>query len=924
MKNNEKNFDLEISDIEENLKIDKISESKQNLNNNDLLLNEFDKDLNISDIVNNDNNEIEPGKNIKNLNTFENTSIDKDFSKDLDNFNKINNSNENLNESSMQKINIDNIQLDLTNQNNNIINNNGGKKKSKKIRTKDDLNNTPLPIFECLYCTNEKIVFKHFSNEILSNKYLLQTSVYDINDLNKLILNKRLINKDDKNEKLLNIVIKNTEYIKFYISKEKNILYFKSDIFNNLCQKNEIENHLLFKHKIEDIIVRKKKDFYFKGGINKIPKNSMNNKGLFNSTNSMINNFNGLSGLVEPVQQTIVNNNAKNNFTIGTCSNNSINFNSLSINNNEFNYYCKDNNNMLDCVVEKIEKNDESVNYVDDKDEFMDFFKFDLSRKIAKKDINWEKTYYDIWNPDINSDFDDNDYDEEYNNKNINEENKNKSINMNINNKYLIKKKNINKSMGYIKYNISKNNNLIFTFNKNKEKNTIKNIDNNDKSKNKINNNNTNKSINIKKFSKTNNNKNISKDASNVKNLTKYSTQSIFVNKSHDLNKFSSKFLNIYYNNNNFNINNHIKLFGGMSYLKSLGSTTNSSNNFNKSANFIGKTKQKIKAKKDNTKSLHYISNTKNNNNNSSTNYSIGVSINLKSNSSLKSNGLIDCRNPDKISQFNINEKKIKKNAINYNNNDKKKKNNSLNKNKNNKILNIFNNINIINLNQNRAKSNYNYNSKIKKEIQNSSKSKNKFKNKTKKSSNYSKCKKNNKKKDFNFSTGKQKTKTNKIISRTSNLLFSSNSIFNNNNNDGLYGKSIGHSFGSNENNISESNTTKVFINSFSNINKSNSNINSSNNNYYNNYSPSIKYNKTYYYNKNRKEINNKINDLISMINNKGNNTNEFRCLNKTNSSNFKNKSLKIYNSTTYLDKSKYKNSNFLYSNKSIPYQMNE
>ena len=80
----------------------------------------------------------------------------------------------------------------------------------------------------------------------------------------------------------------------------------------------------------------KKKDFYFKG-INKIPKNSMNNKCLFNSTNSLINNFNALSGLVEPVQANNVNNNIKNNNTIGTCSNNSINFNSLSLNNNEFN-----------------------------------------------------------------------------------------------------------------------------------------------------------------------------------------------------------------------------------------------------------------------------------------------------------------------------------------------------------------------------------------------------------------------------------------------------------------------------------------------------------------------------------------------------------------------------------------------------------
>ena len=78
-----------------------------------------------------------------------------------------------MNESSIQ-----NIQLDLNMNNNENI-------KTKKIITKEDLNNTPLPIFECLYCTNQKIVFQHFINEILSNKYLLQTSIYDINDLDK-------------------------------------------------------------------------------------------------------------------------------------------------------------------------------------------------------------------------------------------------------------------------------------------------------------------------------------------------------------------------------------------------------------------------------------------------------------------------------------------------------------------------------------------------------------------------------------------------------------------------------------------------------------------------------------------------------------------------------------------------------------------
>ena len=81
--------------------------------------------------------------------------------------------------------------------------------------------------------------------------------------------------------------------------------------------------------------------------------------------------------------------------------------------------------------------------------------------------------------------------------------------------------------------------------------------------------------------------------------------------------------------------------------MKSFGSTTNSSYNINKSANLVGKSRQRLKyaTKKDNninTKSLQYISNL---NNNSSANYSIGVSINLKANSSIKSNNIINCFN---------------------------------------------------------------------------------------------------------------------------------------------------------------------------------------------------------------------------------------------------------------------------------------
>jgi hypothetical protein len=156
--------------------------------------------------------------------------------------------------------------------------------------------------------------------------------------------------------------------------------------------------------------------------------------------------------------------------------------------------------------------------------------------------------------------------------------------------------------------------------------------------------------------------------------------------------------------------------------MKSFGSTTNSSYNFNKSANLVGKSRQKLKytTKKDNninTKSLQYISNL---NNNSSANYSIGVSINLKANSSIKSNNIINCFNPGKISNFKLNDNKSL--------NKSKKKIDNKKLSKKNYLFNIFNDINLLNLNHKRAKSNYN----MKKGSKSTNKS-NQFKNKNKK-----------------------------------------------------------------------------------------------------------------------------------------------------------------------------------------------
>ena len=64
--------------------------------------------------------------------------------------------------------------------------------------------------------------------------------------------------------------------------------------------------------------------------------------------------------------------------------------------------------------IEKIEKKDDSSNYVEDKDELFDILRYDLKRKISKNDIEWDDKFYDIYNPDISSDYDYSETDNNY------------------------------------------------------------------------------------------------------------------------------------------------------------------------------------------------------------------------------------------------------------------------------------------------------------------------------------------------------------------------------------------------------------------------------------------------------------------------------------------------------------------------------
>ena len=265
--------------------------------------------------------------------------------------------------------------------------------------TKEELNNIPLPIFSCIYCCGDKISFRYLSNEILSNKYLFQTSIYDMKQLDLLISGKRTQKIFDI--KLLNIVINNFENLNGFFNKNKIRYFFGSEYFGIKCEKSKITSKKKFRIKLEEQLNKKKKDFYFKEikGMYKISKNSLNNKCLFNS-NSIMNNYSSLAGLIPSGPELIQNITEKKNNALNSShiSNLYIQTNSKSWKKNEIGLIGKDNNkHYVENIIEKIDKNVES-----------DIFEFlgenDLKRKINKKDIEWEETYNHINKPIIDDD----------------------------------------------------------------------------------------------------------------------------------------------------------------------------------------------------------------------------------------------------------------------------------------------------------------------------------------------------------------------------------------------------------------------------------------------------------------------------------------------------------------------------------------
>ena len=300
------------------------------------------------------------------------------------------------------------IYSNLEDQSINQLNKEITKKTYKRKITKEELNNIPLPIFSCIYCSNDSISFKHLSNEKLSSKYYIQTSIYDMKILDKLIQYQTIIDKYDKNSPLLDIIVKNTEYIKKYYAKEEFISFYKTEKFKTFYYNNNLKIKNFFLQKLENFIIRKKnKDLTNKkiNGNKFANKNLSYNKLSFHNTNSnstVNDNFYNSLGKIK------TNNNTNGTGTCqctGTGSYSSMNnIVSFSLNNNENNnILCLNNLNMMENIMEKIEKNEESENDEEGGEEFLNIFGNDtqIQNKMSKNKVIFEEKCYDIWNPDI-------------------------------------------------------------------------------------------------------------------------------------------------------------------------------------------------------------------------------------------------------------------------------------------------------------------------------------------------------------------------------------------------------------------------------------------------------------------------------------------------------------------------------------------
>ena len=271
-----------------------------------------------------------------------------------------------------------------------LNNNQNLKLQDIKIR-KEDLDNIPLPLFSCIYCANEDISFSHLSNEIISDKYLFLTSIYDLEQLNFLISLKIPAKTNDYNEKLLNIYLDNSEYIYKYNNYENSKKYINDNLFKVECLKSKSDINDNFKHHFNLFFKKKMK----KANKDKPEYLSKKYKNIFENSGNNIDREK-LKGAYKLIKGVNINKNKRLNEVNSSLLNSY--YKSL---NRKFYFLNKSkSNNMIRNQTKII------IESKDEKKDFIDILEEDnLKRKINKNEIEWENDYYYFYNPKIEDDF---------------------------------------------------------------------------------------------------------------------------------------------------------------------------------------------------------------------------------------------------------------------------------------------------------------------------------------------------------------------------------------------------------------------------------------------------------------------------------------------------------------------------------------
>lgn len=124
---------------------------------------------------------------------------------------------------------------------------------TRKKRKKEDLDKTPLPLFDCIYCSNEKVVFQHMVRENISKEYLYMCSKYDSIKINYILSNPLSINYDNvsnyNSNNLMNMIIYYTENLNTYYNSNQSLQLLKKITYSKYY-KPEINKSLpVLKHR---------------------------------------------------------------------------------------------------------------------------------------------------------------------------------------------------------------------------------------------------------------------------------------------------------------------------------------------------------------------------------------------------------------------------------------------------------------------------------------------------------------------------------------------------------------------------------------------------------------------------------------------------------------------------------------------------